>query len=63
MHVTPRRCQRFKPQPGDRFRWTLTRAGDGRPLQAGTAVADRWGLVTVRDVTVARSKSRLRIAK
>jgi hypothetical protein len=42
--VTPRRCQKFRPRPGDRLTWTDS-AGN-----TGEAVADRHGLVTVRAV-------------
>ncbi len=44
--VTPRRCQQFRPRPGDRLRWT-TSAGD-----AGEVTADAWSLVTVPRVPI-----------
>jgi hypothetical protein len=44
--VTPRRCQRFQCKPGQKLRWT---AGTG---QSGELTADRWGLVTVRQVRI-----------
>lgn len=44
--VTPRRCQKFKPQPGDVFQWT-SNAGD-----SGKVTADEWGLVTVVSVKI-----------
>lgn len=55
--VTPRRCQRFKPQPGQELTWTST--VDGKQIQTGTAVADRHGLVTLKGVKVTRSPGRL----
>ncbi len=44
--VTPRRCQKFKPKPGEKLKWTSSLGG------AGEAVADRWGLVTVPKVII-----------
>jgi poly(3-hydroxybutyrate) depolymerase len=44
--VTPRRCQQFKPRPGDVLRWTNSAGG------AGKATADEWGLVTVEKVKI-----------
>ncbi len=44
--VTPRRCQKFRPKPGDKFTWTDS-AGN-----TGAVVADRHGLVTVKSVVI-----------
>jgi len=44
--VTPRRCQRFKPKPGEKLTWTSS-TGD-----TGQVVADRWGLVTVEKLKI-----------
>lgn len=44
--VTPRRGQKFKPQPGDKFKWTNSDGG------TGTATADKWGLVTIEQVQI-----------
>jgi len=49
--VTPRRCQKFKPKAGEKFRWTNTAAGQGE------VVADRWGLVTVTKVIIKPGES------
>ncbi len=57
--VTPRRCQSFRAKPGDRFEWRV--AQDGDKLAAGDVVADRYGLVTIQDVTIRRGENRLRI--
>ncbi len=43
--VTPRRCQDFKPKPGESFKWTA--AGE-----SGNVTADEWGLVTVEKVKI-----------
>lgn len=61
--VTPRRCQQFKPEPGEKFRWTVTPADGEEALQSGQATADKWGLVTAERVKVTRQKTRIRIAK
>ena len=39
--VTPRRCQKFRPKPGEKLRW-VTDAGD-----SGDVAADAGGLVTM----------------
>ena len=44
--VTPRRCQAFRPKPGESFRWTDSAGG------AGTVTADDWGLVTVPQMAI-----------
>lgn len=71
--VTPRRCQKFKAKPGETLRWSLSRTDqeDGatatagtrnsQPLQEGTATADRWGLVSVEKIKLAKDKRRLAV--
>jgi hypothetical protein len=69
--VTPRRCQRFKARPGEKFHWSLSpqdesgaapaAAKTSKPLQEGTAVADQWGLVTVERLRLAKDKRRLAV--
>jgi hypothetical protein len=44
--VTPRRLQKFKPKPGEKFKWTSSTGG------SGTVTADKWGLVTVEKVKI-----------
>lgn len=61
--VTPRRCQRFKPRPGETCRWTITDVSDGKVLQSGTSVADRWGLVTAGNAIVSKAKRRILFAR
>jgi hypothetical protein len=39
--VTPRRCQKFRPKPGDSLKWTSTTGG------SGSVVAGAAGLVTI----------------
>ncbi len=59
--VTPRHCRRFKPRPGDRFKWTNISLNDQKVVQSGTVSADEWGLVTLRNVTVTKDRNRIRI--
>jgi len=60
--ITPRRCQAFKPKPGEKVKWTNTAAGDPA-AQAGEATADQWGLVTLEKVKVTKAKHRIAITK
>lgn len=59
--VTPRRLQNFKPQKGERFRWT--NVSGGREVQSGEAATDAWGLLTLERVQVTRGRNRLAIAR
>ena len=63
MDITPRRCQKFKPAPGEKFRWTNTSLADRQLIQSATATADRWGLVTLKNLRVSKAKSRIRISE
>lgn len=49
--VTPRRCQKFKPRPGESFDWTASTSGKG------IIAADNHGRVTVSRVTLQAGKS------
>ncbi len=60
--LTPRRCRRFRPKPGERLRWTDTDLAAGREVASGEAVADALGLVTVPQAAVGKGKNRIRIA-
>ena len=44
--VTPRRCQKFKPKPGEKLTWTDSAGG------TGAVIADKNGLVTVTAVKI-----------
>ncbi len=61
--VTPRRLQKLKIKPGQTFTWTNTSVEDGKEVQQDTAVADKWGLVTLRKVKVTKAKNRLRLVR
>ena len=70
---TPRHCRRFKPKPGEKFTWTITplpakARGDkavsqpaGKPT-TGRAVADKSGLVTLKQIVLLKGRSRVVIA-
>ena len=51
--VTPRRCRKFKPNAGEKLKWTNGVSGQGE------VVADEWGLVTVPKVIIKPGESTL----
>jgi hypothetical protein len=59
--ITPRRLQKFKAKPGEKFKWSNT-SGAGQS-QAGEVTADKWGLVTLQKVTVTKAGNRIVISK
>ena len=61
--LTPRRCQRFKPAPGQRLTWTNVSAANGRIVQSGEATADELGLVTIRGLVVTKARHRISIRR
>jgi hypothetical protein len=61
--LTPRNCRRFQPRPGRKLTWTNTAAGAAGRLEGGQAVADRNGLVTLRQITVTKTRNRIRIGE
>ena len=61
--LTPRKCQRFKPKPGEALSWTNVTLGDGKQIRAGQIVADKLGLVTLKRLTVTKGKHRITIRR
>jgi hypothetical protein len=59
--LTPRKCRKFKPAAGALCQWTNTRLVDGRVLQSGTIEVDRFGLATIRALTVTEQKHRITV--
>jgi hypothetical protein len=59
--LTPRRCQKFKAKPDQRFRWSSVRVKDGKEIENGRTRADSHGLVTLRRITVTKNKRRFSI--
>jgi hypothetical protein len=49
--VTPRRGQQFKPQPGQKLKWTNSAGG------SGNLTVDKWGLVTVARVIIPKGQT------
>ena len=60
--LTPRRCQKFKAKPGEKFGWTAT-SPDGKEVQKGQVEADRNGLVTVPGIKLTTQKVKVEIKK
>lgn len=60
--LTPRRCQAFKAKPGQAFTWTNVACADGKTLASGRAVADKFGLVTIKQLKITKAKHRITIA-
>jgi len=61
--LTPRRCQQFKAAPGEKFKWSSASLDGDKEIASGTAVADKWGLVTVEKITLTKEKQRIKIWK
>ena len=61
--ITPRHRKAFNPKPGEAFKWTNTSVADGKVVQSGTVTADKWALVTVKQVKVTKTKNRMTIKK
>lgn len=59
--LTPRRCRKFKAGPGQKFRWKATALEGKSAPQAGTATADKWGLVTVEKLSIPKG-GKIRVA-
>lgn len=61
--VTPRWCGKFKPKAGEKFKWTNVRLSDNKTVASGKVAADKWGLVTLKGVTVTKDRNLLTIEK
>jgi len=61
--ITPRRLAKFKPRPGEAFKWTNFDLAGDKVVQSGTVKADRWGLVTLASVVVTTGRNRITIAR
>ncbi|HET6427402.1 MAG TPA: hypothetical protein VFJ30_03255 [Phycisphaerae bacterium] len=61
--ITPRHCKAFKPKPGQKFMWTnASAAGDDQLIQSGAVTADKWGLVTLKNVRVTKKRNRITVS-
>ncbi len=63
VNITPRRLQKLKPQPGEKFHWTNTPLGSDKAIQSGDVAADDSRLLTIPQVTVTKGKNRIAIRK
>ncbi len=61
--LTPRHRKAFHPAPGQKLAWTNTSLADEKPAGAGTVEADKWGLVTLKQITVTKGRNRIVIRK
>ena len=63
MDITPRRCQKFRAEPRERFFWTNTSVRKGNIIASGEVTADRWGLVTIKNIVVNKAGNRIVIKR
>jgi len=61
--ITPRHLKKFKPKPGQTFTWTNTAVNGAKPPQSGTVTANKWSLVTLKQVAVTKAKNRIKIIR
>src|SRR4030095_5705574 len=61
--LTPRRCQAFKPKPGDTFHWTSSPLDGAGGAVSGDTTADETGLITLSQIELNQSKRRVRITR
>jgi hypothetical protein len=61
--VTPRRLRSLRPRPGELFRWSNHSPADAAAVQAGEAVADRDGVVTLEKVEVSKARNRILVRR
>ncbi|HUW83662.1 MAG TPA: dockerin type I domain-containing protein [Phycisphaerae bacterium] len=59
--ITPRRCQTFGPVAETVCNWSNTDVATSQIIQSGTATVDAHGLVTLPQVTVSKTRNRIRI--
>ena len=59
--ITPRRCQKFRARPGEKFRWTNRSVAAGGIVQSVEAVADAAGLVTLEEVRISKGRNRIEV--
>jgi hypothetical protein len=59
--LTPRRCQQFRAKVDERFVWQNV-VGD-QVLQAGEVTADTWGLITLPQIRLGKTESRVCITR
>jgi hypothetical protein len=55
--------KQFRPSAGQWFKWTNTTLADGKTIGSGTVKADKWGLITLEQVTITKGRNRLEITR
>ena len=55
--LTPRHCKAFKPKAAQAFVWSNT--ADGKKIDGGKVLADKWGLVTLKQIKVSKAGNRI----
>ncbi len=63
MDITPRSCQKFKAKPRGQFFWINTSVRDGNIITSGDVTANRWGLVTIKNILVNKAGNRIVIKR
>lgn len=61
--VTPRHCRKFRPAPGQKFRWANKGLAAGGVIQSDAVAADKWSLLTLPNVKVTKGRNRITITK
>jgi len=61
--LTPRHCRKFQAEPGAAFAWTNASVAGGENVDSGEVRADKWGRVTLRQITVTKGRNRITIAR
>lgn len=61
--LTPRRCRKFTPKPGQSFSWMNLTAADGKEVRSGQVQADKHGLVTLEKLKVTKGRHRILIRR
>ncbi|MDD5530484.1 MAG: T9SS type A sorting domain-containing protein [bacterium] len=62
-NVTPRRLQKFAPQPGQDYCWELVKKSNGDTLQQGIVKADVSGIITIPGLLITKEPLELTIRK
>jgi len=59
--LTPRRLQKFRTPNGAKFNYTVTDLQTGKVQKEGSAAADEYDLLTLRQIPLVKGKNRVRI--